>query len=285
MFIDIHVHPAFFEPINEDPLREEMRHRALDIHKNGTSSIQHVLNQMNCAGLDRLCLLAQDYSADMGTEIVSNQEVRRLVDLIPDRFIGFASVDPRDPEAPEKLEYAIAELKLNGLNLHPGRVEMDPCDIRMERLYDICEKHDVPVMFHAGLSWEPGTHTEYGMPIRFENLAMERPGLRFCLGHFGWPWVRETAMLMLKYPNVYADTGVLYFDSALEFYRTTFTEDIPVTWIDRSLRHQVLFGSDNPRFEQIRMAKALDRLGMRESTVELIKGQNALDFLGMKGET
>ena len=66
--------------------------------------------------------------------------------------------------------------------------------------------------------------------------------------------------------------------------RLSSTEDIPVTWIDRSLRHQVLFGSDNPRFEQIRMAKALDRLGMRESTVELIKGQNALDFLGMKGE-
>ena len=59
MFIDIHVHPAFCEPINEDPLREEMRHRALDIHKNGTSSLQHVLNQMNCAGLDKLCLLAQ----------------------------------------------------------------------------------------------------------------------------------------------------------------------------------------------------------------------------------
>jgi hypothetical protein len=40
-----------------------------------------------------------------------------------------------------------------------------------------------------------------------------------------------------------------------------------------------MFGSNNPRFEQIRMAKALADLGYRDSTIELIKGDNALDFL------
>lgn len=37
MFIDIHVHPAFYEPINEDVTVENMRHDALDIHLNGTA--------------------------------------------------------------------------------------------------------------------------------------------------------------------------------------------------------------------------------------------------------
>ena len=87
-------------------------------------------------------------------------------------------------------------------------------------------------------------------------------------------------MLMLKYPNVYTDTGALYFDNAKEFYTQMLTKDIPVTWIDRSLRHQVMFGSNNPRFEQIRMAQAIGEMGFRESTLELIKGQNAIDFLG-----
>lgn len=87
-------------------------------------------------------------------------------------------------------------------------------------------------------------------------------------------------MLLLKYPNVYADTAALYFDNAREFYTQCFTRDIPLTWIDRSLRHQVMFGSDNPRFEQIRMAEALGTLGLRESTLELIRGENALVFLG-----
>ena len=280
MTIDIHVHPAFYEPINADAAREELRHRELDIHRNGLAPLEHVFNQMRCASLDRLCLLAQDYSTQMGETLVSNKEVAQLVSLAPDRFWGFASVDPLDSEAPDKLEDAFTRLGLKGLNLHPGRSRFDPADPALEPLWAVCERHDRPVLFHAGLSWEKDTLAEYGHPLRFEALAQKHPRLRICLGHFGWPWIRETAMLLLKYPNVYADTAALYFDNAREFYTQCFTRDIPLTWIDRSLRHQVMFGSDNPRFEQIRMAEALGTLGLRDSTLELIRGENALVFLG-----
>ena len=109
MTIDIHVHPAFYAPINEDPAREELRHQELDIHKNGTAPLEHIFNQMRCAGLDRLCLLPEDYSSSVGC-LVENEEIRRLVDLAPDKFIGFAGVDPRDPAACEKLEDAFSRL-------------------------------------------------------------------------------------------------------------------------------------------------------------------------------
>ena len=66
MFIDIHVHPAFYDPINGDEAVEEMRHSALDIHKNGTAPLEHIFNQMRCAGLDRLCLLPEDYTTELG---------------------------------------------------------------------------------------------------------------------------------------------------------------------------------------------------------------------------
>lgn len=279
MFIDVHVHPAFYEPINMDSSREDMRHEILDIHKNGTAKLEHISNQMRLAGLDKMCLLPQDYSACEGVVPVTNEEVRQLVDLAPDKFIGFASVDPKDPEAPEKLEHAFADLDLKGLNLHPGRQHFYPMDDEAQKLYDICERFNRPVMFHAGMSWEPHTLSKFGRPVEFEELAEARPNLRFCLGHFAWPWLQEAAMIMVKHSNVYADTGALYFDCAQEFYSQLFTKDLPATWIDRSLRHQVMFGSDNPRFEQIRMAKALDNLGLRESTVQLIKGQNTLEFL------
>lgn len=281
MFIDMHVHPAFYEPINTDPQMEELRHETLDIHKNGVASLEHIFNQMQCAKLDLLCLLPEDYNTRQnGTVLVSNEEIRRLVDLAPDKFIGFAGVDPYDAKAAEKLEYAFSQLKLSGLKLHPGRQHFYPYDEIVRPLYDICEKYDKPVIFHSGISWEPDTLTKYCRPDAFEELAAARPKLRICLAHFGWPWCREVAMLMLKFPNVYTDTGALYFDSALEFYTQMLTRDVPVTWIDRSLRHQVMFGSNNPRFEQIRMAQALEHLGFRDSTLELIRGQNAIDFLG-----
>ncbi len=279
MFIDVHVHPAFYKAINGDEQREEMRHEVLDIHNNGTASLEHVFNQMRLAGLDRMCLLPQDYLTEEGVTPVTNEEIKTLVDLAPDRFIGFASVDPHDSDAEAKLDYAFGDLGLSALNLYPGRQRFYPMDGCVQRLFDICERYDRPVMFHAGMSWEPHALAKYGRPVEFEELAETRPNLRFCLGHFGWPWVEEAAMLMVKHPNVYADTGLLYFDSAKEFFTRLFTQEIPITWIDRSLRHQVMFGSDNPRFEQIRMAHAIDDLELRESTIELIKGANALEFL------
>lgn len=281
MFIDIHVHPAFYDPINADNAMEELRHETLDIHKNGTALLEHIFNQMNCAGLDYLCLLPEDYRTQQdGKVLVSNEEIRKLVDMAPDKFIGFASVDPFADNAEAILEHAFTDLKLSGLKLHPGRSHFYPSDERLSKLYDICEKYEKPIIFHSGMSWEPDTLTKYCRPEMFEELAASRPGLKICLAHFGWPWCRETAMLMLKYPNVYTDTGALYFDNAQEFYTQMLTRDVPMTWIDRSLRHQVMFGSNNPRFEQIRMAQAIEKLGFRESTVELIRGKNAIDFLG-----
>lgn len=280
MFIDMHVHPAFYEPINGDSRKEDLRHDALDIHLNGTAPLEHIFNQMSCAGLDRLCLLPQDYRREYGEPLVANEEIKALVDLAPDKFIGFAGVDPLHKDAEEDLEYAFEELGLRGLKLHPSRQHFYPSDERLAKIYEICEAYKKPIVFHSGLSWEPNTFSKYSRPAEFEELAAQRPGLKICLAHFGWPWVQETAMLMLKYPNVYADTGILYFDNAWEFYKKVFTQDIPASWIDRSLRHQVMFGSNNPRFEQIRMADALTKLGFRESTLELVKGKNAVEFLG-----
>ena len=216
MFIDMHVHPAFYEPINQDSELEELRHNTLDIHKNGTAPLEHIFNQMKCAGLDYLCLLPEDYRTQQGGKVlVSNEEISQLVNMAPDKFIGFAGVDPFAEDAAEELEKAFAELKLSGLKLHPGKGHFYPTDERMMPLYDICEKYEKPIIFHSGMSWEPDTLTKYCRPEMFEELAAARPKLKICLAHFGWPWCRETAMLMLKYTNVYTDTGALYFDLSL----------------------------------------------------------------------
>lgn len=280
MFIDMHVHPAFFEPINEDENKTAFRHEALNIYKNGLAPLEHIFNQMACAGLDKLTLLPQDYTTTQGGVVVSNEEIKKLVDMAPDKFIGFAAIDPLTKGCGEALEKAFTDLNLKGLKLHPSKQGFYPSDERLEPIYEICERYNKPIIFHSGMSWEKDALSKYSRPIEFEEVAYKHPKLRICLAHFGWPWVQETAMLMVKYENVYADTGLLYFDNAKEFYKRIFTVDIPATWIDRSLRHQVMFGSNNPRFEQIRMAQAIDELGFRASTVELIKGKNALEFIG-----
>lgn len=84
---------SFYEPINQDSELEELRHNTLDIHKNGTAPLEHIFNQMKCAGLDYLCLLPEDYRTQQGGKVlVSNEEISQLVNMAPDKFIGFAGL-------------------------------------------------------------------------------------------------------------------------------------------------------------------------------------------------
>ena len=55
---------------------------------------------------------------------------------------------------------------------------------------------DKPVFFHTGILYSAPaeTHSEYSRPIHFERLE-EIEGLRFSIGHCGWPWIDECLAL------------------------------------------------------------------------------------------
>lgn len=277
--IDIHTHPAFFEPICADADKVAQRRQTLGLYKANVAALKQVINKMNVAQIEKIVLLPLDLTTQAGFEVVSNTEVERLVAMMPQQFIGFASVDPFRQDALAILEHAFTSLKLVGLKLHPARQRFYPADPALAPIYQMCIQYDRPILFHAGVSLEPDALSRYAQPMLFEEVAAAYPKLRICLAHFGWPWVKETAALLLKYANVYTDTGLLYFDSALEFYTHIFQQELGKNWVDRSLRHQVMFGSNNLRFEQIRMVDAIKKMGWRESTVELVVRENALEFL------
>ena len=279
MIIDVHYHPAFFEEVCPDEETAEKRRESMAYYKTPHCRVEQIFQRLTSSGVDRCFLLPHDYSAS-GGDAVTNEEVKQLVELGQGRFYGFASADPGAPDVLEKVEHAFRDLKLSGLKLHPSRQRFYPCEERMFPIYELCVKYNKPILFHSGFTWQPGTLTEYSYPMHFEKVALTFPKLRFCLAHMGFPWVKETAMLLLKYPNVYADTSVLFFDSAREFYEHVFTKEMGIGWLDRSLRHQVMFGSNMPRWEEMRMLTALGNLGLRQETYDLITRQNALEFLG-----
>ena len=131
-----------------------------------------------------------------GGWFVSNDQIKQLVDFAPDRFIGFASVDPRRPDALEVLVHAFKNQKLAGLKLNPSKQAFYPDDPMMDPIYKKCLEYNKPIMFHSGMSWDPDCLIKYAEPINFEEVAVKYPELRICLAHFGWPWAVETLTLI-----------------------------------------------------------------------------------------
>lgn len=280
MIIDMHTFPGFFEEICSDPDKVLFRREQYFLYKQHVWPLSLFITQLDAAGIDKAVLSAEDITTRAGSTIVSNEEVKLLVDMYPERLIGFASVDPYRTDAAEVLEKAFLELELKGLKLSPAIQHFFPGDSMMKPLYEICLKYNKPILFEAGMTWVKNSPSKYSNPLVFEDVAIEYPELRMCLGHFGWPWIKETAMLILKYPNIYADTALLYFDSPKQFFKTTFNDQLGEYWIDRMLYDKVMFGSTYPRIEQKRMVGAVDSLTLRPLQKKMVMGLNAMKFLG-----
>lgn len=280
MVIDVYTFPGFLNEISLDENRVAFRREQYFLLKQHVWPLSLFVTQMNAAGIDKSIISAEDVTTKAGNTIVSNEEIKLLVDAEPDRLIGFASVDPNREDAVEILEDAFSNLGLSGLKLSPAMQRFYPMDEKAQILYKMCIKYNKPIIFDSGMTWIKDSPTKYSNPILFEDVAISFPELRFSLAHFGWPWTREVAMMILKYPNIYTDTALLYFDSPKQFFETEFKNAIGEYWIDRMLYDKVMFGSQYPRIEQKRMVGAVDSMTLRDTQRKMIMGENAIKFLG-----
>ena len=283
MTIDMFVHPGFIDVICNDPERVAFRRKYFGLYKQHVWPLELVFLQMDAAGIDKAVLMPEDLATQANGSIVTNEEIAELVKVAPSRFIGFASVDPNSPDCADKLIHAVDVLSLSGLHLNPSTQQFYPDDDKLAPLYEICVKRNIPIVMDIGMSLEPSAPSKFAQPLHMEDVLLQYPKLRICAAHFGFPWVTETATLMLRYPNLYADTGLLYFDSPKEFFAQIFGSQLGMHWIDRSLNNQVMFASNYPRIEQLRMVEAVRSMKLRDITLHKIMGKNAEIFL--KGET
>lgn len=272
--IDFHVHPVLIrEMIRKYP---ELASACRDTYHCGNAfqPLEVMLAEFDLVGIDQAVLLPIDASTSRGVKIYSNEQIAELCGM-SDRFIGFASVDPHQESAPEQLRHAITVLGLRGLKLDPAMQDFEPSVKRYYKLYETAMALKIPILFHAGLSFAPGSKLRQGHPTLFEDIAADFPGLNIVLAHLAWPWVIEAVALAIKYPNVYLDTSALYFDNPYDFLSFAMTKQAPLTVFERTLRNQIVFGSNNPRAETKTMARAVRALGFSEECLQLIFRVNA----------
>ena len=143
MIIDCHTHVWKYPDHLSDTLAEEgglMRSDPVEM----TVDLDDHFRAM--AGVDRAIVLATAFGYS-GLS-VPNEYVAEYVQTHPEKLIGFASVDPNDKGAPEKLEHAIKNLGLRGLKLGPIYQNFDPAGEDAMRVYERAGALGIPILFH-----------------------------------------------------------------------------------------------------------------------------------------
>ena len=279
MVIDTHVRPALYAPICTDQAHTAKRCDEMNYHLMGPTDLALLKKQYALADIAHAFLLPSDCRAETKTPAISNDEIAQLVRCEPELFWGFATVDPRCSDASEELERAFSQLNLRGLYLNTARLHLYPTDERCTPLYALCQRYHKPIIFHAGLCLEQNALAMYARPADFEEVVYRYPELNICLAHVGWPWVQETAALLIKYPNLYTNTALMSFDGPQQLYHKVFQEDMGTYWLEHNIADKVMFGSDTPRIRPVRSKRGLDSLGLSTETLEKIYYKNALRFL------
>lgn len=168
-----------------------------------------------------------------------NDAVAEFVAAAPGRRIGFLSINPEVDGAEDELERARTELGLQGIKLGPNYQVFDPLGEAALRVYELAERHGLPLLFHQGASPVRDAPLRYAYPLLMDEIAIRFPELRIVMAHLGHPWQRETIVTIRKHPHVYADVSAL-------FYRPwSFYEGLRLA-TEWGALDKLLFGSDFP---------------------------------------
>jgi predicted TIM-barrel fold metal-dependent hydrolase len=205
------------------------------------------------AGISRTVLFAafhSDYAA-------ANREVARIVASRPEKFYGFAFVNPERDRGRVKtvVQEAVTRYGFRGIKVHrhDGRITREICEV--------ARAFALPVLYDV-----------MGEVTVCELLAAEYPDVSFIIPHLGSfadDWRAQLSLIdhLARHSNIYTDTsGVRRFDLLEQAVR-------------RAGAKKVLFGSDGPWLHPgVELAK-VRALGLPPADEQLVLGGNLLRLI------
>ncbi len=145
----------------------------------------------------------------LGAEI-PNETISSYVKTHPEKLVGFAGIDPTDPvEAVEDMIRAQEELGLKGISISPAAQNIHPKNSKVEPVFEKAVSLRMPVLFHPGIRIARECVLEYAQPVLLDEVAREHKTLNMVIAHLGYPWVKETLVLLAKHNNIYSDVSWL----------------------------------------------------------------------------
>jgi predicted TIM-barrel fold metal-dependent hydrolase len=269
------------------------------VHSRGTETADGILQAMDRAGMEKMCLFSPYASAGVdvfgGGAFGSDEEgmkgaiewLGEVVAQAPDRIIGFAWIDARWPSAVQALDRAV-DLGIRGVKSIPNHwYPTDDCALA---LFSRMEELGVPGIFHSGILFGFGDSSRFCRPVFYEAL-INTPGVRFALSHISWPWVDECLAVAGRFRA--ATRG-----NAREMQMfVDLTPGTPRIWRADALRKALvylgdeglIYGSDGfPADDGERLLASLRRdqaifreeLGLSSTAIERIMSGNLLRMLG-----
>lgn len=178
-----------------------------------------------------------------------DDNLARVCQMHPDRFIGYVFQDLFNPKTPELIERGVKELGLKGYKFFAPLTERPIADKDAYKVWETVERLEIPVLIHFGpLGGVGGIADHMNMsPMRLHDVAKDFPTIPFIVPHFGCGYPTDLLQLGWACPNVYVDTS-----GSNEWIRWMFPhstlEDLFRKFAGTFGAERIIFGTDSSWF-------------------------------------
>jgi predicted TIM-barrel fold metal-dependent hydrolase len=235
-----------------------------------------LLSEMKLAKISKSIVLDQSeektgYSRQQMIDIVSrhkNLELAGTFDMLKGNAKDISFLDKH-----------LKKRNYIAVKLYPGYQHFFPSERKCDKIYKLCIKHDVPVIFHSGGVWDPKKSAllKYSIPVHIDEVAVRFPKLKIVMAHLGCPYFDHAKEILNKNDNVFADLSGLHVGPIAGKYVEHIRREVNfvIHYVDESIYDRLLFGTDfnlvNPG-EYVRFVKTLD---IPKSKLPLVFYKNA----------
>jgi predicted TIM-barrel fold metal-dependent hydrolase len=267
---------------------------------------------MDACGIDVQILSVTAPSIDQldpiaGVDIAreSNDELAAVIQKYPDRFMGYAVLAPKAPDAAAaELERAVKQLGFAGWNTHSNISGAYLDEERFLPIFETAHDLNIPIYLHPTIPAFAQARTYgfalagptlgFGMEVTltlmrliYSGLFDRFPRLKIILGHLGeglpfimqridWAYIRPFAPALrpknLKKPSEYLKNNVWVTTSG-NYYKPAFDCTCEALGVER-----ILLGTDYPYEESQECIDFIEGLDLSEEAKEKIYSKNAAEL-------
>ncbi|KKT81628.1 MAG: hypothetical protein A3B99_00565 [Candidatus Yanofskybacteria bacterium RIFCSPHIGHO2_02_FULL_44_12b] len=237
-----------------------------------------ILKEAKESGVDALIMIA-----GMEKEDGRNPTTQSLIDLISGHKNVYAVAGVNINYGKEylvQLEEWIKQKKVVGVKFYTGYQHFYPNDERCLPIYGLCQKYDIPAIFHSGdtlAGYVENPKVKYSHPIHIDEVAADFPNLKLVIAHMGNPWLVDCAEVLYKNPNVYADiSGMVVGDELKTAYGESMMRKIKELIDYTAPDFKLLYGTDWPLCHMKGYIEFTNNLGLGDDDLEKLFSGNAL---------
>ena len=130
-------------------------------------------------------------------------------------LLPIGSVSPLCDKKPSlsQIEEWLESNSIYGLKFYPGYEYFYPSDEVTHPFLELLQKYDKLAIFHSGDTHkqEKKAKLKFAHPLHLDEVAVDFPDLKIIIAHLGYPWVIDTAQVMSKNENIFADCSGLFY--------------------------------------------------------------------------